>query len=75
MRNVREEELQEWASMRADDAGRLSRDFIDFRNDMIEVLDACETYFDNKADADGEEPNREMILLSMVQAALTKASA
>jgi hypothetical protein len=74
MRNVREKELLEWASMRADDAGRLARELVEFRNEMIEVLEACETYFDNRADADGDEPNREMILLSMVQAALSRAS-
>jgi len=41
---------------------------------LREVLDQCEDYFDNRADADcdqdGFQPNREMVLLSVVRAAL-----
>lgn len=44
---------------------------------MVEALEACEEYFDNKADADHDEtgfvPNREMVLLKMVRDALRLA--
>lgn len=75
---VRDEELLEWAEKRADDAGRLARDLVALRNDMIEVLEDCESYFDNKADADfdqdGFNPNREMVLLLAVKSAIARAT-
>lgn len=46
---------------------------------MIEALDACEDYFDNRADADCDQdgyiPNEEMKLLTLVREALKKAGA
>ncbi|ASS55868.1 hypothetical protein [Rhizobium leguminosarum] len=43
-------------------------------SDTIEALEACEQYFDNRADADCDQdgfiPNEEMIILSKVQSAL-----
>lgn len=43
-------------------------------DEMTDVLEECEAYFDNKADADHDEsgfvPNREMVLLSAVKAAI-----
>lgn len=47
--------------------------------DLIEALDACEDYFDNRADADCDQdgyiPNEEMKLLQVVRGALKKAGA
>jgi hypothetical protein len=46
---------------------------------LIEALDACEDYFDNRADADCDQngfiPNEEMKLLQVVREALKKAGA
>lgn len=43
-------------------------------SDIIEALEECEAYFDNRADADCDQdgfiPNEEMKLLSKVQSAL-----
>ena len=43
---------------------------------MIEALEICSEYFDNKADADydqdGPIPNREMLILSQIRLALDK---
>lgn len=45
--------------------------------ELIEVLDECEDYFDNRSDADCDQdgfiPNKEMILLDRVTRALNKA--
>jgi hypothetical protein len=47
--------------------------------DLLEALEACEEYFDNRADADCDQdgyiPNEEMKLLTLVRAALSKAGA
>lgn len=49
------------------------------RGDLIEALQACEEYFDNRADADCDQdgyiPNEEMKLLTLVRDALRKAGA
>ena len=54
-----------------------SRLLLDAFPDLLEALDQCEDYFDNRADADHDEygfvPNEEMRLLSVVRAALAKA--
>ena len=42
--------------------------------DVTEALEECEEYFDNRADADCDQdgfiPNKEMLLLSKVKAAM-----
>jgi hypothetical protein len=47
--------------------------------ELLEALQECEEYFDNRADADHDEtgfvPNEEMKLLTTVRAALAKAGA
>lgn len=47
------------------------------QDDMIEALQAAREYFDNRADADCDQdgyiPNKEMILLSLINEALSKA--
>lgn len=75
MMNVREDELMNWAAKRADDAGRLARDFVTLLrglSDVVEVLENCEAYFDNKSDVDNDgDPNREMALHWSIQRALS----
>ena len=48
------------------------------KNDIIKVLEDCESYFENKSDADHDDtgfvPNREMVLLSAVKEAIAKAT-
>lgn len=47
--------------------------------DLLEALQECEDYFDNRADADCDQdgyiPNKEMLLLQVVREALKKAGA
>ena len=47
--------------------------------DLVEALEACHDYFDNRSDADFEAgrhiPNKEMQMLTLVCAALSKAGA
>jgi hypothetical protein len=47
--------------------------------DLLEALQECEEYFDNRADADCDQdgfiPNEEMKLLAVVRDALRKAGA
>lgn len=47
--------------------------------DLLEALEQCEEYFDNRADADCDQdgyiPNKEMQLLQVVRDALRKAGA
>lgn len=47
--------------------------------DLIEALEQCDEYFDNRADADCDQdgyiPNKEMQLLTVVRDALRKAGA